>query len=72
MGRRAASFTATDVTRAVKATVAAGLDVDRVEVQPDGTIAVITKGQEDGGNRDPSAYEQWRARKNARPSQGFE
>jgi hypothetical protein len=70
MGRRAASFTASDVTRAVKATVAAGLDVERVEVQPDGTIAVITKGQEAGGNRDLSPLDQWRAKKNARPSQG--
>jgi hypothetical protein len=69
MGRRAASFTASDVTRAVKATVAAGLDVDRVEVQPDGTIAVITKGQEAGGNSGLSPLDQWRARKNARPAE---
>lgn len=68
MGRRAASFTASDVTRAVKATVAAGLDVDRVEVQPDGTFAVITKGHEAGGHRDLSPYDQWRAKKNARPA----
>lgn len=68
MGRRAASFTASDVTRAVKATVAAGLDVGRVEVQPDGTIAVIAKGQEAKGNSDLSITDQWRAEKNARSS----
>jgi hypothetical protein len=68
MGRRAASFTASDVTRAVKATVAAGLDVERVEVQPDGTIAIVTKEQEAELNRDLSSYDQWKAKKNARPA----
>ena len=69
MGRRAASFTASDVTRAVKATVAAGVNVARVEFQPDGTFAVVTEGHETGGNCDQSITDQWRAKKNARPSQ---
>lgn len=68
MGRRAASFTQRDLTRAVKGTVASGLDVVRVDVQPDGTISVITKGQDAGGKSDLSALEKWKANKNARPS----
>ena len=64
MGRRAASFTQSAVTRAVRATVAAGLDVDRVEVQPDGTFAVITKRQEvDDCGLPP--LDQWKATRNA-------
>jgi hypothetical protein len=43
MARRAASFTKTEATRAVQSALAAGLDVDRVEFKPDGTIAVIAK-----------------------------
>jgi len=69
MGRRAASFTASDLTRAVKATVAAGLDVLRVDVQPDGTISVVTNGQDAKCTGDMSAYDQWKAKKHARPSQ---
>lgn len=68
MARRAANFTASDVTRAVKATVAAGLDVDRVEVQSDGTIAVITKGQENGNKSELSDFDKWKANKHARTS----
>jgi len=68
MGRRAASFTASDVIRAVKATVAAGLDVSRVEVQPDGTIAIITKEQAAEDHRNLSPLDQWKAKKNASPA----
>lgn len=68
MGRRPSSFTASDVTRAVKATVAAGLDVGRVEVQPDGTITVIAKGHEAGVNSGLSLLDQWKENRNARPT----
>lgn len=66
MGRRAATYTQSSMTRAVKAALAAGLDVDRVEVLPDGTFAVITKGQEDADKCGLSPFDQWRATKNAR------
>jgi len=65
MGRRAASFTQSAVTRAVKATVAAGLDVARVEVLPDGTITVITKRQEGVDDCGLSPLDQWKATRNA-------
>jgi len=69
MGRRAAPFTQSAVTRAFKAALAAGLDVDRVELQPDGAIAVITKGQKGADTCGQSPLDQWRAKKNARPTE---
>jgi hypothetical protein len=42
MSRGAHSFKQRDVTRAVKAVVAAGVAVARVEVDKDGKIAIIT------------------------------
>lgn len=70
MGRKAASFSAADVARAVKATVAAGLDVARVEVQPDGTIVVVTATAETTETGGLTDLEKWRARRGARPIEG--
>jgi hypothetical protein len=42
MSRGACTFKQTDVTKAVKAVVAAGVEVARVEVDRDGRIIVIT------------------------------
>jgi hypothetical protein len=42
MGRRPTAFKQGDVTRAVKAVVAAGVDVSRVEVEMDGKIVIVT------------------------------
>jgi hypothetical protein len=69
MPRRPSTFTASDVTRAVKATVKAGLIVDRVEVQTDGTILVHTGEKGTDANGNVSEFEKWRAKKNARSSQ---
>jgi hypothetical protein len=45
--RRPSIFKKTDVTRATKAVLAAGLEIDRVEVAKDGSIIVIPgKSQE--------------------------
>jgi hypothetical protein len=41
MARRALTFKQGDVTRMVKAVVAAGVDIARVEVGPNGTIVIV-------------------------------
>jgi hypothetical protein len=41
MARTPANFKQTDMVRAVKAALAAGLDVMRTEIAPDGTIRLI-------------------------------
>lgn len=43
MGNRAASFTQSDLTRAVKGFLAAGLDVGAARIERDGTIVILTK-----------------------------
>jgi hypothetical protein len=43
MARRALTFKKGNVTRAVKAVVAAGVDIARVEVGPDGKIVVVVR-----------------------------
>lgn len=68
MSRRPASFSANDVTRALKATVAAGESIDRVVLQTDGTIVVYTKAKGTEANSAPSLYEDWKANRNARSS----
>jgi hypothetical protein len=42
MARGAATFKQRDVTAAIKAALAAGVEVARVEVGPDGKIVVVT------------------------------
>jgi hypothetical protein len=44
MSRGRHAFRQTDVTRAIKAAVAAGVEIGRVEVDKDGRIVVIPKG----------------------------
>ncbi len=41
MPRKASKFTKSEITRAVKAATAAGLDIASVKVAPDGTIVII-------------------------------
>jgi hypothetical protein len=41
MGRRPCTFKQSDVTKAVRAVVAAGVEVARVEVDKDGRIVVV-------------------------------
>lgn len=41
MSRAPCAFRQTDVTRALKATVAAGLEVRRVEIDKDGKLVVV-------------------------------
>lgn len=53
MSRGALTFKQTDVTRAVKAVTAAGLEVARVEVDKGGRIIVITGKSESTGKPNP-------------------
>ena len=46
MSRGAQTFRRTDVTKAVKGAIAAGMDVRRVEIDRDGTIVVFASGSE--------------------------
>jgi hypothetical protein len=55
MSRRPAAFRQLDVTRALRGTVAAGIEVQRIEIGPDGKIIVVTAkpaeaAADDGGN----------------------
>jgi hypothetical protein len=49
MARAPLTFRQTDVTRAVKAVVAAGVEVARVEVDKDGRIVVVAGKQMPNG-----------------------
>ena len=63
MGRGACTFRQSDVTRAVKAVVAAGVEVARVEVDKAGKIVVIaSKFREDHQVNDLDAWVVKRAR----------
>jgi hypothetical protein len=71
MPRHAARFRQADVTRVVKAALAAGLVVDRVEIDADGKIAVVTASAPPPSSTSAAdlAVERWRE-KRARASQG--
>jgi hypothetical protein len=45
MARAPSTFRQQDVTKAVKAVTAAGVDIVRVELTKDGTIAIITSSK---------------------------
>jgi hypothetical protein len=47
--RRPSAFKQRDLTRAVKAVTAAGVDVGRVEIDKEGTIRIIAAGSEPAG-----------------------
>jgi len=69
MARRAASFSQGDVTRAVKAVQAAGLDVSGVEVQPDGTINVKVGASQAEPQTPETPFDQWKAKTHARSNE---
>lgn len=67
MSRGPATFKQCDVVRAVKAAHAAGLDVTRTEIGPDGRIVLVHKAD---AVLEPAeaAYQNYKATRNARSS----
>ena len=57
MSRGPSTFRQRDLTRAVKAVIAAGLRVVGVNVGADGKIEVVTSGEEKAGGNSPVANE---------------
>lgn len=54
MSRGPCAFKKTDVTRATRAVIAAGLDVARVEISKHGVIVVVPGKPREGANDDAS------------------
>jgi hypothetical protein len=67
MTRRASAFRQSDITRANRGAVKAGLAVRAVRIAPDGSIEVLT-GEEEASLND--AFGEWKAKKDARGAQG--
>lgn len=63
MPRRRSAFSQSDITRVIKASVAAGLKVGRVEIE-DGKIVVYSASDAPAGPA--STYDTWKAKRDAR------
>jgi len=59
MSRGQHTFKQSDVTRALKATVKAGIAVERVEIDKNGKIVVVTVRPEDAANGEKSGKNEW-------------
>jgi hypothetical protein len=66
MSNRPAAFRQIDLTRALRAAKAAGIDIARIEIDPDGRIVIIAAGGPATANAG-NALDTWLA-KNARAS----
>ena len=55
MAARACTFRQKDVTRAIRAARAAGVDIARIEIDPDGKIVIILGN----GEPDPREANEW-------------
>jgi DNA-binding MarR family transcriptional regulator len=59
MSRGQQTFKQSDVTRALKATVKAGIPVGRVEIDKDGRIVIVTARPEDAADARKSEKNEW-------------
>jgi hypothetical protein len=59
MSRGQQTFKQSDVTKAIKATVKAGIAVERVEIDRDGKIVIVSTKAEDVANGEKSGKNEW-------------
>ena len=59
MSRGQQTFKQRDVTKAIKATVNAGIAVGRIEIDKDGKIIIVPARPEDAGNREKPGENEW-------------
>ena len=59
MSRGQQTFKQRDVTKAIKAAVKAGIDVERVEIDKNGKIVIVTAKAEDAVNGDNPEKNEW-------------
>jgi hypothetical protein len=59
MSRGQQPFRQRDVTKAIKATVKAGIVVERVDIDKDGKIIIVTAKAEDAVNGDNPEKNEW-------------
>jgi hypothetical protein len=59
MSRGQQTFKQSDVTKALKATVKAGIAVERVEIDKNGKIVVVTAKPEDAVNGEKLEENEW-------------
>lgn len=59
MSRSQQTFKQSDVTKVLKATVKAGISVERVEIDKNGKIVVVTARQEDGTHDKEPEKNEW-------------
>jgi hypothetical protein len=64
MTRAPASFKKADVVRAIEATRAAGLEIDRTEIGRDGRIVLIHKRGSIPDDTPDAALHEWKAKNN--------
>lgn len=59
MSRGQQAFKQSDVTKALKATVKAGIAIGRVEIDKDGKIVIVTARPEDVANGETPEKNEW-------------
>ncbi len=59
MSRGQQTFKQSDLTKAIKAAVKAGVAVERVEIDKDGKITIVTVRPEDAANGETPGKNEW-------------